>query len=1459
MRPFRLFPKIFMLTTFISLCPPKLWAEAPQGSASPQKADRQLIILLAAGSRAPTPENVVASAARGLHLPAGLGVGNPSAVSFAIPEIDRHISTLPELSPESPDALLLRYLVLTYPIEVDLEIVKKKLRQNPVVLHVEENSRGHLSVIPNDPLFSSTDDLGNARPPNQYQWGSYSLKLPAAWDYNKGHAYVGVVDGGVDTTHPDLQPFNAGNAPGTYGNYRSQFSYDYVYQDVDPDEGYHGVNEATKTATLAGHGTHVAGIIGATTDNRWTNLTTNPPTENPNSGVAGTCWNCSLLIMRVLDLSASAPDYGVQRLLIGRGINGAINRGAQVINLSLGFRPNQAPDCSAEAPEFLCTVLAKAHAYDVAISAASGNDHSSAIDFPANYPGVIAVGGIDAAGNFWNDCPGFECGSNFDPQQIVAPAKQILSTFYRGIFYIGSGSTCPGGATFGLCTGTSMSSPFIAGSAGVLRSVNPLLSTDNTKDLLLKHATASELPNWDFGNGRGKPDVSAAVGDALGKVGGVVLPNRLTPLFSLYSGTAGDSYYTTVPQMAAAAIMNSSYTSIGPAVPGYSGFPGVSACTVSPCVTGPGASVYIFTGDRSPFSGAPPLVPLYRLSFEGPNSVTSNPNNRDTTYTTEPAGVTAFTNVNVGYKLDGIEGYIYKRCTPEPSCIPAGAVRLYRLYNYSLDDYAIFPESELAAMQAAGYVSTPGANDWIGYVYPNVDSDGDNVIDGFERLMGTDPLRSDSDCDGLSDGTEILNYPYSDPLSSPSSCVPPTANFTVTCTDLSCSFNASSSTDNVGIVSYAWAFGDSTTGSGVTPSHAYAGRGSYTVTLVVTDTHGLTSSQTKTISVSRSKDAQVLSQSVPAVMVAGQSYTVSMTLKNVGTWSWDPVGSQCNAYRLGSLNTNWNPGMIDFAGAAAAGQTVTLNFTVTAPAAPGTYNFQWRMLQNCVEWFGDLSPNVTVTVRAAQPKDAQVLSQSVPPAMVAGQNYAVSMTLKNVGSQNWSPVGPQCNAYRLGSQNNNWNPTRAELPAAVAPGQQVTLNFTVTAPATPGTYNFQWRMVHECVEWFGDLSPNVAVTVRSAQTKDAQVLSQSVPATMVAGQSYAVSMTLKNVGSQSWSPVGPQCNAYRLGSQNNNWNPTRAELPAAVAPGQQVTLNFTVAAPVTPGTYNFQWRMVHECVEWFGDLTPNVAVTVPMDQPPGPRITYNCTGLACTFDATGSTDDHGIVSYSWTFGDSAAGTGPNPTHTYPVSGQYPVTLCVTDTTGATVCATQYAVLIFADVPPGYWARSFIEALYISGITTGCALNPRRYCPDTPITRADTAVFLITAKGSAGYTPPAATCNPLRFQDVPCTAPAAPYIEEFARRGITAGCGGGNYCPDGTVSRGTMAYFLLATLGITPPTSCTGIFSDVPCTAWYAPWVEELYRRGITGGCGGGHYCPENLTARSEAAVFVQRTFNIPLP
>src|SRR5438876_7121037 len=97
--------------------------------------------------------------------------------------------------------------------------------------------------------------------------------------------------------------------------------------------------------------------------------------------------------------------------------------------------------------------------------------------------------------------------------------------------------------------------------------------------------------------------------------------------------------------------------------------------------------------------------------------------------------------------------------------------------------------------------------------------------------------------------------------------------------------------------------------------------------------------------------------------------------------------------------------------------------------------------------------------------------------MLPGNQYAVGVTFLNIDSNTLTTA----NNYNLGSANDNgaWGVYRVALPNAVAPNQEVTFNFTVTAPSTNNTYNFHWRIVQDFVEWFGDYSTNVAVTVRA--------------------------------------------------------------------------------------------------------------------------------------------------------------------------------------------------------------------------------------------------------------------------------------------------------------------------------------------------------------------------------------------
>ncbi|MEP6994638.1 MAG: IPT/TIG domain-containing protein, partial [Acidobacteriota bacterium] len=125
--------------------------------------------------------------------------------------------------------------------------------------------------------------------------------------------------------------------------------------------------------------------------------------------------------------------------------------------------------------------------------------------------------------------------------------------------------------------------------------------------------------------------------------------------------------------------------------------------------------------------------------------------------------------------------------------------------------------------------------------------------------------------------------------------------------------------------------------------------------------------------------------------------------------------------------------------------------------------------------------------------------------------------------------------------------------------------------------------------------------------------------------------------------------------------------------------------------------------------------------------------------------------------------------------------------------------IFADVvcpsTPSFPYSDWIEQLLQDGITGGCDTNPLRYCPDRTVSRAEMAVLLLLTKHESGYVPP--PCTGI-FSDVPCIpvpAFAVDWIEELSLEGITAGCGGGNYCPDQPIPREQMATLLVRTFGL----------------------------------------------------------------
>ena len=182
---------------------------------------------------------------------------------------------------------------------------------------------------------------------------------------------------------------------------------------------------------------------------------------------------------------------------------------------------------------------------------------------------------------------------------------------------------------------------------------------------------------------------------------------------------------------------------------------------------------------------------------------------------------------------------------------------------------------------------------------------------------------------------------------------------------------------------------------------------------------------------------------------------------------------------------------------------------------------------------------------------------------------------------------------------------------------------------------------------------------------------------------------------------------------------------------------------------------------------------------------------------------------------------------------------------------------FLDVPAAHQFHENVTRLVSNGVTVGCGGG--LYCVDNPTTRGQMAVFLLRARLGFCFSPPPATGTV--FPDVPMTNIYAAWIEELQRQGLTAGCGGGNYCPDSSVTRAQMAVFLLNTAygpGYVPPPATGTLFDDVPLGSFADEWIENLVGRGITAGCSASPplYCPGNPITRGQMATFITITFQL---
>ncbi len=299
-----------------------------------------------------------------------------------------------------------------------------------------------------------------------------------------------------------------------------------------------------------------------------------------------------------------------------------------------------------------------------------------------------------------------------------------------------------------------------------------------------------------------------------------------------------------------------------------------------------------------------------------------------------------------------------------------------------------------------------------------------------------------------------------------------------------------------------------------------------------------------------------------------------------------------------------------------------------------------------------------------------------------------------------------------------------------------------------------------------------------------------------------------------------------------------------------------------------------------GSGTAAIDVTVPTTIQPGEHVTATAT------DPAGNTSELSqriVFSINPTSGDPAggavlaiSGTDFVANATVTIGGQSATEVVVDNSTSIHATAPALAagslsdvtvtntdgsagtlekgyVADFLDVPPSQQFHFYVTTLVSNAITVG--IGGGLYGVDQPTKRQQMSVFLLKARHGLCYVPPACVGT---FGDVACPSTFANWIEALAAEGITGGCGGGNYCPDNPVRRDQMAVFLLKAehgSSYVPP-GCVGTFPDVPCPSQFADWIEQLAAEQITGGCGGGNYCPGDNNTRGQMAVFLTKTFNI---
>lgn len=402
-------------------------------SAFPHASDRLLIKLHPGNSLQVLPGRLPSASQPGLqHTLAALNLRSARPLGRAQTYILR-------LAPDSDPQAALDTLAKDPAVEwVEPDYLAQPIRSpHPAV-----------QTTPNDPIFAQ-------------QWGLTQIQAPAAWDVVTGSSstIIAVIDSGIDFAHPDLVNklwTNPGEIPANgLDDDNNGF--------IDDVKGWDFVNDDNNPADDEGHGTQVAGVAAAASNNTL--------------GIAGMCWDCRLMPVKVMH-SSGVANYSD----IAAGVLYAAQKGARVINISLGgYSPSSALH---EA------IQSAVNDYGAVVVAGAGNDNQNDPFFPAAYPEALAVAGID---------PGSvkTAVSNYgDWVDVAAPAQAIHTTFMGG--------------SYGPVDGTSFAASFAAGLAGLLRSQHSTWTPALVSGQIIHTAAAIDVQNPAFAGLLGSGRINAA-------------------------------------------------------------------------------------------------------------------------------------------------------------------------------------------------------------------------------------------------------------------------------------------------------------------------------------------------------------------------------------------------------------------------------------------------------------------------------------------------------------------------------------------------------------------------------------------------------------------------------------------------------------------------------------------------------------------------------------------------------------------------------------------------------------------------------------------------------------------------------------------------------------------------------------------------------------------------------------